>query len=87
MLPSSLLSRISKNLGTTVHLVRLYSKRILVPPECIQLSFVRSPGPGSTSENNLSPRRAKCEQSEYKGGGSLQYTSSNVVARVQDTSP
>ena len=47
-------------MGTTVQLMRLYSKRIQVPPECIQLSFVRSPGPGSTAENNMSLRWAEC---------------------------
>ena len=29
--------------------LRLFSKRIQVPPESIQLSFVRSPGPGMES--------------------------------------
>ena len=46
MFSISFLNRISKSMGKGVSLYRLYSKHIRVPPECIQLSFVRSPGPG-----------------------------------------
>ena len=51
--------------------LRLFSKRIQVPPESIQLSFVRSPGPGMESCVVLIQRWTKCKQGQYKSGGAI----------------